>query len=262
MLRSTAYLAVAAWLLLAGMGWGQSASPAPKPPYSPARRAGNTLYISGQIPRTLDGKEVRTSIEEETRQVMENIGRILRENGYTFDDVVMCTVFLRDIQDYQKMNQVYASFFQGAFPARACVGGVEIVFDFRVEIVCTAYREDGHTGKASSSQGGSSAVRVVTDADNGGKAGLALGDTLLIKLVSQPGTGYGWQIARQDTSRLRLVSEEQVEGKGTELGRPEYQVFRLVAGGVGASVIELHYVRPWEKGVPPLKTFSLRIEGP
>src|SRR5690348_13530558 len=57
------------------------------PPYSPARKAGQTLYVSGQVARTPAGEEVRASVEAETKQVMENLGRVLKENGYSFEDV-------------------------------------------------------------------------------------------------------------------------------------------------------------------------------
>ena len=112
-----------------------------KLPFSAARKAGNTLYISGQIARTADGVDVKESVAAETRQVMDNIERILKENGYSFDDVVRATVFLTDIEDYHEMNKEYGSYFKSAFPARAGVGGVELVFGFRVEISCIAYKE-------------------------------------------------------------------------------------------------------------------------
>lgn len=121
--------------------WAQEPVPLSKLPFSPARKAGNTLYLSGQVARTADGKDVRDSVEVETRQVMENLGRILKENGYSFDDVVNATVYLADIEDYPIMNKVYASYFKNGFPARACVGGVELVFGFKVEISCIAYKE-------------------------------------------------------------------------------------------------------------------------
>ena len=109
-----------------------------KLPFSPSRSAGDLIYVSGQIARTPDGKDVKDSVASETRQVMENIGQILEKNGCTFDDVVNATVYLNDINDYHAMNAVYASFFKDEFPARACVGGVDLVFDFKVEISCVA----------------------------------------------------------------------------------------------------------------------------
>lgn len=112
-----------------------------KLPFSAARKAGNTLYVSGQIARTADGVDVKQSVAAETRQAMDNIKRILKENGYSFDDVVRATVFLTNIEDYHEMNKEYASYFEGRFPARVCVGGVELVFGFRVEISCIAYKK-------------------------------------------------------------------------------------------------------------------------
>ena len=110
-------------------------------PFSAARQAGKTLYVSGQVARTPEGEDVKTSVDAETRQVMDNLGRVLEANGYSFEDVVKATVYLESIEDYHEMNKEYASYFKSAFPARACVGGVELVFGFRVEISCIAYKE-------------------------------------------------------------------------------------------------------------------------
>ena len=73
---------------------------------------------------------------------MENIGRVLKTDGYSFNDVVNATVYLKDLNDYAEMNKVYASYFTNGFPARATVGSVDIVFGFKVEISCIAYRAD------------------------------------------------------------------------------------------------------------------------
>ena len=118
----------------------QRSLPISKLPFSPSRTAGNLVYVSGQIARTPDGRDVKESVAAETRQVMENIGRILKQNGCSFDDVVNATVYLKDINDYHEMNGAYASFFGDRFPARACVGGSDLVFGFRVEISCVAYK--------------------------------------------------------------------------------------------------------------------------
>ncbi len=128
-------------LAAAAFAWAQQASvPLSTLPFSPAKQAGPTLYVSGQIPRTPDGKDVRESVEAETRQVMDNIVRILKDKGYTADDVVNATVYLKDLNDYPAMNKVYSSYFKNGFPARATVGGVDLVFGFRVEISCVAYK--------------------------------------------------------------------------------------------------------------------------
>ncbi len=139
-LRLLPLLCLAALCAMAGIIWAQKSVPLATLPFSPGRLAGPTLYVSGQVPRTADGKDVRDSVEAETRQVMDNLNRVLKQNGYGIDDVVNVTVYLKDISDYAEMNKVYASYFKNGFPARATVGGVEIVFGFRVEISCVAYR--------------------------------------------------------------------------------------------------------------------------
>ena len=122
----------------------QEAVPLKTLPFSPARQAGDLLFISGQIARTADGADVKESVAAETHQTMKNIGRILEEHGYTYDDLVSVTVWLADIEDYHEMNKAYASYFKEQFPARACTGGAQIVFDFRVEIAAVAYKDEAH----------------------------------------------------------------------------------------------------------------------
>ena len=122
--------------------FAQEAVPLKTLPFSPARQADDFLFISGQIARTADGADVKESVAAETHQIMENIGRILEEHGYAYDDLVNVTVWLSDIEDYHEMNKAYASYFKEQFPARACTGGAQIVFDFRVEIAAIAYKDD------------------------------------------------------------------------------------------------------------------------
>ncbi len=138
-IRIAWFLALAA---AAAAAWAQDRSAPPQVPLSKARAAGDTLYVSGQIPRKPDGSEVRESVAAETAQVMENIGRVLKEHGYGFDDIVSATVYLRNLDDYQEMNKAYGPFFKsGKYPSRACIGGLDIVLGFRVEISCIAYKE-------------------------------------------------------------------------------------------------------------------------
>lgn len=111
-------------------------------PFSAARQAGDTLYVSGQIPVGADGSVVKGSIHMETSQVMQNIGAILIANGYDFEDVVSVTVYLSDMRHYEQMNRAYREFFpDGTYPARACVGGLQIAFDANIEIQCVAYKQ-------------------------------------------------------------------------------------------------------------------------
>ena len=141
MLRTNACVAALLFLTAAGTPADEERTPISALPFSAARQAGDLLFVSGQIARTPEGADVKDSVAAETRQVMDNIGRVLEENGYAFDDVVFVNVYLKDISDYKEMNRVYATFFAERFPARACTGGNQIVFDFRVEISCVACKE-------------------------------------------------------------------------------------------------------------------------
>ena len=98
-------------------------APAPVGPYNQAIKLDNTLYISGQIAiNPVTGSLVQSDIESETRQVMENLGAILTEAGATFDDVIKCSVFVKDMQMYSRINAIYASYFDDqTAPARELV---------------------------------------------------------------------------------------------------------------------------------------------
>jgi inhibitor of cysteine peptidase len=104
-----------------------------------------------------------------------------------------------------------------------------------------------------------STIRV-TDADNGRTLTLASGDTLVVSLASTPGTGFGWKVAHADTKVLRQTGpSELVHGRNPMPGAPATQVFRFVASGTGNTGLVLDYLRPWEHGVPPARTFHLGV---
>jgi len=97
-------------------------APAPIGPYSQAVRAGNLLFISGQGPiDPKTGKKVAGDIKEQTRQVLENIKGILEAAGLKLENVVKVNVYLRDISDFPKMNEVYKEYFKENHPARTTV---------------------------------------------------------------------------------------------------------------------------------------------
>ncbi len=114
----------------------------PKPntyPFSGAVRVGNMLYLSGALgndPKTM--KLVPGGIEAETRQTLENIKATLERNGSDLDHVIKCTVFMADIKEWPKMNEVYKTYFLKHFPARSAVAGSGLALDARVEIECIA----------------------------------------------------------------------------------------------------------------------------
>ena len=93
----------------------------PLAPYTPAIELNGVVYLSGQIALTADGELVNTSIEEETTQVMENLGVLLRAAGLTYSDLVKVTIFLSDMAHYGTVNTVYRSYFTGDPPAREAV---------------------------------------------------------------------------------------------------------------------------------------------
>jgi 2-iminobutanoate/2-iminopropanoate deaminase len=115
--------------------------PTPRGPYSPAVRAGDFLFVSGQGPvDPATNQMVTGDIRQEARQVLKNIQRILEGCGATMQDVVKCSVFLADGNDFAAMNEVYAEFFGAAKPARTTVACRFAVPSMRVEIDCIAYK--------------------------------------------------------------------------------------------------------------------------
>ena len=116
-------------------------APAPIGPYSQAILKGDTLYVSGQIPlNPISGELVTDSIDSATDRVMKNIGALLEEAGMSYDNIVKCSIFLKNMDDFAIMNSVYAGFFQGTPPARETVQVSKLPLDVPVEISCIAIR--------------------------------------------------------------------------------------------------------------------------
>jgi 2-iminobutanoate/2-iminopropanoate deaminase len=114
-------------------------APAAIGPYSQAIKAGNQVFLSGQIP--LDPKTgalVEGGIEPQTHQVFRNIAAILKAAGASFDNVVTVSVFLADMNEFAKVNEIYGTYFSAPFPARATVQVARLPRDCRVEIQVTA----------------------------------------------------------------------------------------------------------------------------
>lgn len=108
-------------------------------PYSQAVLAGDTLYVSGQIPiDPQTGDFAADDIAGQTRQVLTNLGAILAAADMGFENVVKTTVLLADIADFKAMNEVYATFFDGDFPARAAFQVAHLPLGARVEIEAIA----------------------------------------------------------------------------------------------------------------------------
>ena len=115
-------------------------APAAIGPYSQAIRAGDYLFVSGQIPLHPEtGVIVDGGIRDQTHRVLQNLGAILTAAGTSFDQVVKTTVYLLDMAEFAAMNEVYGTYFPAPAPARATIQAGRLPRDVRVEIDLVAY---------------------------------------------------------------------------------------------------------------------------
>ncbi len=116
-------------------------APAPIGPYSQAIQTGNMLFVSGQIAiQQSTGQLITTTIEEEANQVMKNMEEVLRAASFGFPDIVKTTIFLKDMNNFPKVNAVYGSYFSSEPPARETVEVSRLPKDVNVEISCIAVK--------------------------------------------------------------------------------------------------------------------------
>ncbi len=109
-------------------------APAAIGPYSQAVRHGDTLYISGQLPLDPATKKMPEDVREQTRQSMKNIKAIVEAAGSSMDQVIRCGIFVTDLADFAAINEEYATFFSGDYPARATVQVAALPLGAQVEI--------------------------------------------------------------------------------------------------------------------------------
>lgn len=106
-------------------------------PYSPATKLGDFVYLSGQIPLDPEtGEVVGTTIEEQTHQVMKNIGAVLADMGLGYKHIMKTTIYIADLNDFDKLNEVYGSYLEEPYPARSCIQVARLPKDVKVEIEC------------------------------------------------------------------------------------------------------------------------------
>lgn len=111
-------------------------------PYSHACRAGNFLFVTGQMPIDPEtGEYVPADIEVQARRVMDNLRIVLNHAGMSEKDVVSARAFLTDIADYDSFNRVYAEYMNAHLPARTCIGVNGLAGDALVEVDLIAYRD-------------------------------------------------------------------------------------------------------------------------
>lgn len=109
-------------------------------PYSQGIQAGNLLFISGQLPVDPTNGAISNDIKAQTQQSLENIKAIILAAGFSMDDIVKTTVYVKDLNQFNDINQVYASFFTQNPPARACIEIARLPKDAGVEIEAIVYK--------------------------------------------------------------------------------------------------------------------------
>ena len=120
-----------------------SSAKAPKAlgPYSAGVATEELVFLSGQLGADMDGNLVSEDVVEQTKKAFENIGVLLEASGLTYDDIVKTTVFLEDMNDFAKVNEEYARYFNGIFPARSCFEVAKLPKNAKVEIECLAIKK-------------------------------------------------------------------------------------------------------------------------
>lgn len=115
---------------------------APKPigPYSQAVKIGNFIFLSGQIGINPETNElVNGGIEKETKQIFQNIINILKSQGADLSNILKVTIYLKNLEDFKKVNEIYQEYFKDNFPARTTIGGISLPKNALIEIDAIAY---------------------------------------------------------------------------------------------------------------------------
>lgn len=113
-------------------------SPAAIGPYSQAIKINDMIFTSGQIPFNAEGKLISDDVQKQTRQSLNNVKNILKEAGSSMDKVIKCTVFISNMDDFTKINEIYQEFFSEPYPARSCVEVARLPRSVKVEIEAIA----------------------------------------------------------------------------------------------------------------------------
>jgi len=113
-------------------------APQPIGPYSQAVKANGVMFVSGQIPLDASGNLVAGGVEEQTRQVLDNLKTVVEAGGGTLDGVVKTTIFLKSMDDFPKVNAIYGTYFKADPPARSTIQVARLPRDVLVEIEAVA----------------------------------------------------------------------------------------------------------------------------
>lgn len=109
-------------------------APAAIGPYSQAIQTGNVLFTSGQIPINPATGEIPSGVEAQARQALTNVKNLIEASGGSIDNVVKTTVFIKDMNDFAKINEIYAEFFTEPYPSRSCVEVARLPKDVLLEV--------------------------------------------------------------------------------------------------------------------------------
>lgn len=115
-------------------------APAAIGPYSQAIEVNGFVYASGQIPIIPETGELAQGIENQARQALTNVKSIMEAAGLTMANIVKTSVFIKDMNDFAKVNEIYATFFEGDYPARSCVEVARLPKDVLIEVEVIAAR--------------------------------------------------------------------------------------------------------------------------
>lgn len=109
-------------------------APAAIGPYSQAMKSGNLIFVSGQIPLNPKDGSIPQSIEDQTKQSLDNLMAILKESGAGAEHILKCGIFIKDMNDFAKINEVYSTYFNKPYPARFVVEVARLPKDVLIEI--------------------------------------------------------------------------------------------------------------------------------
>ena len=115
-------------------------APAAIGPYSQAIKVGNILFTSGQIPVNPQNGEIPEGVEAQAKQAMTNVKNLVEASGASMDNVIKTTVFIANMNDFAKINEIYAQFFTKPYPARSCVEVARLPKDVLIEIEAVALK--------------------------------------------------------------------------------------------------------------------------
>ena len=116
-------------------------APQPMGPYSQGIKAGQFLFVAGQGPGDPKTGKIASDIETQTRQTLQNVKAIIEASGFSMSDVVKTSIFLKDGSDFQKVNEVYKTFFQNNPPARTTIEAKFVAPNMLIEIDAIAFRD-------------------------------------------------------------------------------------------------------------------------